>query len=79
MGEEFNWSDVEDDLVLSGQLAVAVYENPKGDTVIRQEADHSRDEDSVIIINRGNLAAFVTALQNHLKAQQEHGGVLPIR
>ena len=72
MGEQFQWSDVEGDLVLAEQRAVAVYENPNGDTVIRQEADRNySDEDLVIIINRKNLAAFVIALQNHLEAQQQ--------
>jgi len=77
MADEFKWADVDDDIVLSAQLAVAVYENPSGDTVIRQEADHSSDEDSIIIINRNNLAAFVAALQEHLRAQQERTGTPP--
>ncbi|HUZ91351.1 MAG TPA: hypothetical protein VMU78_05545 [Methylocella sp.] len=74
MTDGFNWNDVEDDLVLSEQLAVAVYENPMGNTIIRQAADSSRDEDSIIIINRSNLATFVAALQRHLKNQQDNSG-----
>lgn len=51
---------------------MAVYENPEGDIVIRQKADNiDSDEDAVIIINRSNLAAFIIALQNHLRVQQE--------
>jgi hypothetical protein len=72
MTKEFDWNEVEDDLVLSEQLAVAIYENPKGNTVIRQAAADSHDEDAVIIINRNNLSAFVAALQRHLKTQQDN-------
>jgi hypothetical protein len=71
MTNEFNWNEAEDDVILAGQQAVAIYENPKGDTVIRQEGTYSHDEDSIIIINRNNLAAFVDALQQHLKNQRD--------
>jgi hypothetical protein len=74
MADNFDWKDVEDDLVLSEQLAVAVYENPKRDIVIRQAAGFSQDEDSVIIISRNNLAAFVAALQRHLDQQLRDEG-----
>jgi hypothetical protein len=70
MTNEFNWNEAEDDVILAGQQAVAIYENPKGDTVIRQESDYTRDEDSIIIIKRNNTAAFVDALQQHLENQQ---------
>jgi hypothetical protein len=62
MADEFAWNDAGDDLVVNGQLAIAVYENPKGDIVIRQEADHSRDEDSFVIVAKGNLPALVASL-----------------
>jgi hypothetical protein len=71
MPEKFDWNDVQDDVVLTEQLAVAVYLNPKGDTVIRQAADAYRSEDSTVIINRKNLSSFVAALQRHLEEQQE--------
>ena len=77
MADKFSWDEIEDDLVLKEQLAIAVYENPKGDTVVRQAADRTRDEDNVIIINRNNLAVFVGALQRHLEDQQQHDDAAP--
>ena len=39
MTDKFSWDELEDDLAIKEQRAVAVYENPRGDTVIRQAAD----------------------------------------
>jgi hypothetical protein len=77
MTDQFNWDDMEDDLAIQEQRAVAVYENPKGDTVIRQAADASPDDDHIVIVNRNNLAAFVGALQRHLENQQQHDSAHP--
>ena len=65
MSDEFNWNDVEDDLVVPAQRAVAVYENPKGNIVIRQEADHV-SEDAVVVISRNHIPVLIAALQRHL-------------
>jgi hypothetical protein len=77
MTDEFSWEDLEDDLAIKEQRAVAVYENPRGDTVIRQAADQSPDDDHIVIVNRSNLAAFVGVLQRHLENQQQHDAVHP--
>ena len=53
--------------MVSLQLAIAVYENPKGDIVIRQSDDHSSDEDSIIVIANQPLQTFIAGLQNTLK------------
>jgi len=73
MTNEFNWNETQEDIVLSEQLSVAIYENPNGDTVIRQAAPYPNDQDSIIVICRNNLATFVAALQQLLKKQQEAG------
>ena len=77
MTDKFNWDDFDDDLAVREQRAIVIYDNPKGDTVIRQAADHTPDEDSVVIVNRYNLAAFVGALQRHLENQQQRDSALP--
>ncbi len=65
---EFEWTD--EGTVLGEQLAVAIYVNPRGDTVIRQEADQHGEDDAIVIIGRHNLATFVKALQKHLSEQE---------
>jgi hypothetical protein len=79
MTDKFSWDELEDDLAIKEQRAVAVYENPRGDTVIRQPADQSQspDDDHIVIVNRNNLAAFVGALQRHLENQQQHDAAHP--
>lgn len=67
MAEEFEWTD--DVTVLTEQLEVAVYVNPKGETVIRQAARERGDDDAIVIIGRRNLPSFVRALQLHLNEQ----------
>ena len=77
MTDKFSWDELEDDLAIKEQRAVAVYENPRGDTVIRQAADQTPDDDHLVIVNRNNLAAFVGALQRHLESQQQHDAAHP--
>ena len=39
-GWDFDWSKNKDDIVVPGQPAIAVYFNPRGEVVIRQEGQH---------------------------------------
>jgi hypothetical protein len=66
MSDKFDWND-EDDLVIPSQLAVAVYVNPKGEIVIRQQSDPSRDEDTYVVIAKSYVPIVIAALQRHLK------------
>ena len=51
MGDEFDWSEIEDDIVLQSTGAIAVYENPRGDVVIRQQGiDYQMGDDAVVVI-----------------------------
>lgn len=59
-GSEFDWRRDADDVVIREQLAIAVYENPAGDLVIRQ-ADWP-DDDSIIIVAKSNAAALARAI-----------------
>jgi hypothetical protein len=58
----FDWCTDEDAVVLPSQAAVALYFNRRGDLVIRQEADFSRDEDSFVFVEKANIAAFLDKL-----------------
>lgn len=53
--------------VIPSVRAVAVYTNPNGDIVIRQEG--YPDEDAVIVIPRGALNSLVKALKAEVAAK----------
>ena len=59
---EFNWSD-KDRVVVEKVDAIAVYQNPDGDVVIRQQAPMG-DDDSVIVVPKSRLDDLILALQN---------------
>ena len=60
-GEEFTWVDEDRrSIVVPEQLAIAVYENPAGNVVIRQQGSYP-DEDVFIIVVPFNIRALVTA------------------
>jgi hypothetical protein len=42
---DFEWSDVEEDIVVESVAAIAVYFDPKGAVVIRQQGDDAVSED----------------------------------
>jgi hypothetical protein len=54
----FDWNG--DDVILAEQQAVAVYWNPRGDLVIRQQA--WMDDDSIVLIAKNNVAEFIDKL-----------------
>lgn len=60
---EFDWSDTDSDaVVLAKQLAIAIYFNKADDLVIRQEADWNEDDDTVVIVSKCNIEAFLDRL-----------------
>jgi len=63
-GVPFSWKDT-DSIVIERVEAIAVYSNPKGDTVIRQ-SDSMGENDAVIIIPKSRLKELIQALQNEL-------------
>ena len=67
MPDDFDWNDVEDDLVVGTVGAIAVYENPKGDLVIRQQAVGPLEEDGLVVVPR----RFVPDLVRKLLATAE--------
>jgi hypothetical protein len=60
---DFNWSQDGDAVVVPHQAAIAVYENPRGEIVIRQEGHYGPDEDHWIVVSRENLVALILRLQ----------------
>lgn len=65
MGSDWNWNDKESTVIPAVQ-AVAVYTNPSGDIVIRQQ-DHYGDDDAVIVIPRSQAAQLAKALRDEAK------------
>lgn len=63
-GEEFQWGG--DSTVLQEQPATAIYLNPKGELVIRQERTWSQEEDTVIVVCANNTQQFLDALCDRL-------------
>jgi hypothetical protein len=61
---EFNWSSAEDSdaVVVPTQLAIAAYWNGQGAVVIRQEHDHSDDQDDYVVVQRPHLRALINKL-----------------
>lgn len=69
MSEKWKWYD-EDGKALTvfpTVSAIAVYTNPDGDIVIRQEGQ-SGEDDSVIVIPRIHAGAVTSALQAEIEA-----------
>ena len=64
---DFSWSD--DSLVVVKRVdAIAVYKNPEGDIVIRQES-RGNDEDSRVVVPPQYAYTLVESIQRMLKAQ----------
>ncbi|NOR62427.1 MAG: hypothetical protein GQ535_08050 [Rhodobacteraceae bacterium] len=60
---DFEWDDVKDSTIIESVGAIAVYENPNGDVVVRQKGiDYGMDEDSVVIVPVRYLDALIKKL-----------------
>lgn len=64
MSKDWKWGDdsTKECTVFPTVSAVAVYTNPHGNIVIRQEG-YAGEDDSVIIIPRSHVASVIRALQ----------------
>jgi hypothetical protein len=74
---DFDWNGDDDAVVLREQPAVAVYQNPRGQIVIRQERAWDEDSDTVVLILPENVSAIVRALQS--VAREISGEAVPPR
>ena len=61
---DFDWSST--DVVVETVDAVAVYTNPAGHIVIRQQGTSPADDDSFVIVPRRFVADVIAALQREL-------------
>lgn len=50
----FNWA-TDDSIAVQSQPGIAVYLNPSGDVVIRQEGYYGPEEDQFVVISPGNV------------------------
>ena len=64
---DFSWSD-ESLIVVKRVDAIAVYKNPQGDIVVRQES-RAGDEDNIIIVPAQYAYTLVESMQRLLKGQ----------
>ena len=69
MSQEFSWNDTEA-IIVKRTDAIAVYSNPEGNIVIRQEGiDYGDDPgDQVIVIPRDRVSDVIEALSKELVA-----------
>jgi hypothetical protein len=58
--DRFDWSD--ECVIIPDQAAIAVYVNPFGAVVIREQRPWDRDEDTFIVVQPANLRRLVGAL-----------------
>jgi hypothetical protein len=58
----FDWTEDAKDVVTPTQYAIAVYENPRRQIVIRQEAPWPDDEDPIVVVDRANLQPLIDRL-----------------
>lgn len=71
--DDFDWSAARKagEIVVPEQAAIAVYENPNGDLVIRQESAFGED-DHFIYVQHAYLPRLIASLeQARLKRQRE--------
>lgn len=62
-GHDFNWGSDNDSIIIPHQPAIAVYFNPRGEVVIRQEGHYRPDEDHWIVVQIQNLDPLIDQLQ----------------
>jgi hypothetical protein len=61
--EDFDWSKAGDDLLQPTTAAIAVYFNPGGDVVIRQQAVEYGEEDSFVYVPFNKVRSLIEKLR----------------
>jgi len=62
VGMTFCWDEIEQDVVIRNQPAVAVYTNPNGGIVLRQAGDYGADEDHWVYFDPMHAEAIANAI-----------------
>jgi hypothetical protein len=66
-GDDFNWGEGNNNVVLRAYGSVAVHENVYGDVVIRQERDAMEDEDHFVAISVQDADLIAKAIVDKAK------------
>ena len=61
---DFKWNEDIDNVVFETVQGVAVYTNPDGDLVIRQQATPLDDEDQIVIVPSDRVEALIFAIKS---------------
>lgn len=69
MREDFDWREAADEIIVPSTQAVAVYLNPDGEIVIRQERHWNEEEDTCIIIPFFAARRLIEKLEALISAQ----------
>jgi hypothetical protein len=67
--EQFDWSG--DEVVAHGYGSLAVYLNPHGDIVIRQQRDGMGEEDTFIVIAQQHAKVIIAAIRDLAKKKRK--------
>ena len=79
-GSGFDWSGEErDSVVVTEQQAIAVYTNPRGHIVIRQEDPYGPEEDHWLVVAPHNVATLANALLRMVPAVEACTSPSPTR
>ena len=69
---DFQWGDVEEDIIVRTTGAIAVYTNPHGNVVIRQQStDAYQDEDTFVVVPRDVLPKLIRKLADLQEERSE--------
>lgn len=61
---DFKWNEDIDNVVFKTAQGVAVYSNPDGDIVIRQQAGPMDDEDQIVIVPRDRVETLIFSIKS---------------
>ena len=61
---DFKWNEDIDNVVFKSVQGVAVYSNPDGDIVIRQQAGPMDDEDQIVIVPRDRVETLIFSIES---------------
>lgn len=62
-GDDFDWSSNNEDVIVPEQRATAVYVNPWGQAVIRQERAWNDEADTVVVVDHAHLPEVIKSLR----------------
>ena len=61
---DFKWNEDIDNVVFKSVQGVAVYSNPDGDIVIRQQASPLDDDDQIVIVPSDRVEALIFSIKS---------------